>query len=412
MLPRVKSEACVRDYNPWRREHRLMSIWQSWLHHTWGMMVETAPWLLLGFLLAGVIQVLIPLQIVARHLGGDGWMGVLKAAVLGIPLTLCSCSVLPVATTLRKQGAGKGATASFLISTPEIGLDSLSLSYALLGPILTIARPLAALVTSLLAGTVIHYLERSASPPNRENPGQTPKPACRAIPCCAEIPRSFPRGRFAAILRFGFVDLFADLAAWLFVGFALAGLIPTLLPPEWIGRTIGGGLPAMLAMLLVGLPMYVCATSSTPIAAALIAQGISPGAALVFLLAGPATNIATMLVVARQLGVRSLVVYLISIALVAVGFGLAVDAVFPLGGVSAWKPSAHAHPVGSFTLSTVMGAVLVALMLHGVWVSARRRQPPSSSGPMSSGAGLEPNASLQPGRNRSSSGDRSFRIQT
>ncbi len=348
----------------------------SWLTATWDTILEAAPWLLFGFAAAGAIYVLLPAQQVARHLGRPGWGAVIKAALIGMPLPLCSCSVIPVASSLRQRGAGRGATASFLVSTPESGVDSIALSYALLGPFLAIVRPLAALVTAIAAGGLINVFDKTAVRDAGASLQQVPQPggATSGSCCCAHEhapprPTLLGRGREAA--QYGFVEMFADLAHWLVLGFILAGLVSALVPPGFFDRIVGGGLVAMLLMLVAGLPLYVCATSVTPLAAALIAKGVSPGAALVFLLVGPATNVATMVVVGRDLGRRSLAIYVISIAVVAVALGLAVDAM-PWASNAVDDARQHVHYHAASIWTWLAAIALCGLMLNGLRIRARR----------------------------------------
>ncbi len=336
-----------------------MSIIADWARETWQMTLEAAPWLLGGFLLAGVVYVLVPVGKVTRHLGKPGFVSVLKAALFGIPLPLCSCSVIPVASSIRKQGASRGAFVSFLISTPETGVDSFAISYVLLGPLLAVARPVAAFVTAITAGLLIG---RSGD----EHPGEDAHEDAGS--CCREGAKStepIGRNKIAVAFRYGLVDLITDLSPWLVLGFALAGLAAAIIPEGFLERHVGSGLPAMLLMSVIGLPLYVCATSSTPVAAALIARGLSPGAALVFLLVGPATNLATMVIVSRDLGKRGLAVYLMTIAVVAISFGMIIDAVFPLLSISpATMTGHHEHSVS--LIAWPAAVVLTLLTLNGL----------------------------------------------
>ena len=352
-----------------------MTIFADWAQQTWYMLVEAAPWLLGGFLLAGVVHVLVPVSAVTRHLGKPGASAIVKAALLGIPLPLCSCSVIPVASSIRRQGASRGAFASFLISTPETGVDSIAISYAMLGPFLTIVRPVAAFVTAVTAGllvgrsdgtSVARDIGDAGAPTGTDSCGSSQGCAAESSPADgASTTRRSLSGKMAAAVRYGLVDMITDLSPWLVLGFLLAGLAAAFIPQGFLESHVGAGLPAMLLMLVVGLPMYVCSTSSTPIAAALIARGLSPGAALVFLLAGPATNRATMVVVSRVLGRRGLVVYLISIAAVAILFGLLVDALLPSLPVSlAGLPDCSNEPVSS--TAWAMTLLVLLLTLNGL----------------------------------------------
>ncbi len=343
---------------------------------SWGMLLATGPWLLVGFLAAGVIHALVPVETMVRQLSGGGLASVVKAALVGIPLPLCSCGVIPVASSLRKHGASKGATAAFLISTPETGVDSIAVTYALLGPVMAVVRPVAALLTTLLAGGLIHWLDSdpTESVPDRVVAKQRSTSAVGAsesecgcpIDSCDADGQLQVRQKFVTALRYGSVEVFADLSHWLILGFVLGGVLSAMLPDGFLERQVGSGVRAMLVMVVVGVPMYVCATSSTPVAAALIARGLSPGAGLVFLLVGPATNLATLLVVVRDLGIRSAVIYLLSISVVAVACGLATDAIWSSWAVPAVRWSGG-HSEGS-ALSVVSAVLLVLLMMNGLRV--------------------------------------------
>jgi hypothetical protein len=327
-----------------------MSLVLDILGEIWFVLAASAPWFLIGCLGAGLLHALLPMSAVAKHLGGRGLGGILKATIAGIPLPLCSCSVIPMAASLRRRGASPGASSAFAVSTPETGVDSIALTYALLGPGLAIARPIAAFLSALAAGLGVAALGKRAERSSGTEPegedgesraacceqGETAKPASGSETCCAggacctapldeATPKSWPERTFDA-LHFAFLDLFDDLAVWLAAGFVIAGVMAALLPDDVLARWGGDSAWAPLVMLFAGLPLYVCATSSTPIAAALMLKGLSPGAALVFLLAGPATNAATMAWVLRDFGARALAVYLASIAVVALGLGYAVDA--------------------------------------------------------------------------------------
>lgn len=246
--------------------------------------------------------------------------------------------MLPAAVTLQKQGANKGAVTSFMISTPESGIDSIAITYALLDPIMTVARPVVAFFTAAIAGVAENLLEKSDSD-TQVHPDLT----CPVDQCCDGIncrPEDHKRHhsvaeKLGAGVRYAFTDFWNDLAGWFFIGLLAAGLIAVLIPEEMVKTYLGSGLPAMLFMLAVGIPLYICATASTPIAAALILKGVSPGAALVFLLAGPATNVAALTVMAGIIGKRATAIYLVAIAVSTVVFGLILDQVYLALGVSA-----------------------------------------------------------------------------
>jgi uncharacterized membrane protein YraQ (UPF0718 family) len=245
---------------------------------------------------------------------------------------------LPAAVSLRKQGASNGATTAFLISTPESGVDSISITYALLDPIMTVARPFVAFVTAAVAGISENIFGR-----NSENRRITPDLSCPVDGCCSGEgcdPKVHSRHhtfweKIKAGIGYAFGELWEDIAKWFLFGLLLAGLITVLIPDDVFSRYLGPGLPAMLLMLIVGIPLYICATASTPIAAALILKGVSPGAALVFLLTGPATNMASLTVLVGTLGKRATAIYLSAIAVCSVLFGLILDQIYASWGISA-----------------------------------------------------------------------------
>ena len=306
---------------------------------SWALFLEAAPYLFLGLLVAGLMYLFLSPQAIVKHLHRGRVSSVFKAALLGIPLPLCSCGVLPAAASLRKQGANKGATAAFLISTPESGVDSVAITYALLDPLMTLIRPLAAFITAFAAGIMENLFgwdesERELLP--------VVDLRCRVDACCDgqncppeehnkhhTLPEKLWKG-----IRYGFFDLYRELSGWIFVGFLVAGVITLWLPQDLTGKYLGGGFLTMLVMLAAGIPTYICATASTPVAAALILKGVSPGAALVFLLAGPATNVTSLTVLTQVLGKRGVVIYLGSIAICAVLFGLATDWLYSFLGIS------------------------------------------------------------------------------
>jgi len=315
----------------------LINFISQTLQASWLLFREAAIYMLFGLLIGGLLKVFMSAEYVAKHLGKGRFSSVFKAALMGIPIPLCSCGVLPAAASLKKQGANNGATTAFLISTPESGIDSISITWALLDPIMTIARPVAAFISAITAGLA----ENLFNPPRQ----QTTPP----IPCgcstdhnhsdsCTPTTITPPKSLFTKIgsaIHHAGSDLWAELAGWFFFGLLLAGAVTVLVPDDMMGRYLGGGFTSMLLMLAVGIPLYICATASTPIAAALIMKGVSPGTCLVFLLVGPATNMASISVLTGLLGKRATALYLVSISLMSILCGLAVDAVYLSLGISA-----------------------------------------------------------------------------
>ncbi len=297
----------------------------SFLNNLLDLYLDAAPWLVLGLVAAGLIKAWLPAERLNRWLGGNDLWAVTKAAFIGAPLPLCSCGVLPAALGLRRAGASPGPTLSFLISTPETGPDSIALSYALLGPFMAVVRPIAAIFSAIFTGFLGLFIHEPARPllSVEDMPASG---CCTGGSCCSEAepePVGFLKNTWQGIVH-AFTDILDDLVLWLVIGLLLAALMAVLIPPlamaEW-----GSGLDAKLLMLLAGIPVYVCATASTPVAAGLLLAGISPGTVLVFLLAGPATNIATIGVIHKEMGRAATIVYLLGISLTSVGLGIVTD---------------------------------------------------------------------------------------
>ena len=288
----------------------------------WSLSLEAAPWLLLGLIIGGLFKSLIPTPFLHRHLTQPGLGAITKAAILGMPLPLCSCGVIPAAMGLRRAGASKPATTSFLVSTPETGVDSISITYAMMGPVMAIIRPIAAVFSALLTGLLVLFF--ADNNPHVEQAAQTP--------CCGSTSAETPSDplkqsvlqKALAGLWYALTDLYQDILKWLLIGLLFAAAVQAFVPSDWLLQW-GDGWLAMLVMLLVGIPMYVCATASTPIATGFLLAGISPGAVLVYLLAGPATNMATLGVVRDQMGVRTMWLYLLGIISSALLVGLVVN---------------------------------------------------------------------------------------
>ncbi len=329
------------------------------LNSCWRMLAEAAPYILFGFFVAGLLKGAFPDDLISRHLGGSSVASVIKAALFGIPLPLCSCGVIPAAIGLRRQGAGRGASAAFLVSTPESGVDSMAITYALLDPVMTVLRPIAALLTAIVTGLLINLMPEKAVPPT---PG--PDAACSDDCCEPPLPQLRGPARLLAGVRYAFGELLRDIGGWLLLGIAIAGVIDALVPDAFFTGLGDSQLTMMLAMLVVGIPLYICASASTPIAAALILKGISPGAALVFLLAGPATNAATVTLVARFWGKGATVVYLLSIAACSLLFGWVTDSLYQAAG---WDIVGQVHAAvetGPAWWEMASAALLLAIILR------------------------------------------------
>jgi len=326
----------------------------------WGTLSAMAPYLLFGFLVAGTLSVMISPETVERHLGRRGIWGPLKAALFGVPLPLCSCGVIPVAASLRRHGASRGATTAFLISTPQTGVDSIFVTFSILGPIFTVVRPIVAFVSGVLGGAAVDVLDR-------KDDEESSAPVRCEGECCNPQAEG---GRFMHVLRYGFVTLPRDIGTALLVGILIAGVISAAVPGDRLGeylgaeRGLGRDILAMFVMMIVGLPLYVCATASVPVAAALILKGVSPGAALVFLMTGPATNAATIATVWKTMGKRTAVTYLATVAVTAFAAGLLLNHIDPRA--ESMTHAGHsmlpswAGTVAAVALLGVLGAALIA----------------------------------------------------
>lgn len=308
----------------------------------WAVYLDTAFWLLLGLVAAGFVKAFIPEQAMQRWLGGRGISAIGRAALFGAPLPLCSCGVLPAAIGLRRGGASKEATVSFLISTPETSIDSVTVTYALMGPVMAIYRPFAALLSAVVTGMMtilVNDEKQQAQETTADTSCCAPKTDCcspvpKSVSCCSSSAAETPSccetttrvesAKWKLALRFAGAELLDDISKWLFIGIVIAGTMTTVIPDGWLAQW-GQGLVAMLVMLLVGIPMYICAVASTPVAAGLILAGVSPGTVLVFLLVGPATNIASLVLVKKELGLNVTLVYLLGISLVSIVMGLLLD---------------------------------------------------------------------------------------
>jgi uncharacterized membrane protein YraQ (UPF0718 family)/copper chaperone CopZ len=326
---------------------------------TWTLTAEMAPYLLFGFALAGALSVFIREETVGRHLGGRGLGAACRAAMIGVPLPLCSCGVIPVAASLRRHGAGKGATLSFRASTPQTGVDSIAATWGLLGPLFAGIRVVVAFLTGLIAGTLT---DRFAGE-DRAAPAPTPSPDRPAK-------KRSPGESVVAALRYGFWTLPKDIGMSLLVGLILAGMISSVLPDSFFAGHFGGSWLAYLAALAVAIPMYVCSTGSIPLATAMISAGISPGAALVFLIAGPATNTATLATTYRLFGGKITAIYLLTLILCALGAGILLDTFLP-AAIAVEPTHRHAegigwmqHLCGLLLIATIAGA-LIARPKHG-----------------------------------------------
>ena len=316
------------------------------------LFTESAPFLLMGLFLAAIVRLVIPDKWINKVLGKNS--SVVTAALIGTPLPLCSCSVIPAAMGIRRAGASKASTASFMVATPETGLDSIGVTYALMGPVMTIARPIAAIISAIVAGTLVRFWDVETLPKFEE-----------VKSCCKNANNEItPIGfleKSKTVIQYGYGKLLADFMGWLLVGLFFAALIQTFVPASLFSE-YGSGVPAMMLIILISIPMYICATASTPIAAGMMLAGISPGAALVFMLAGPATNIATLMVVKNELGIRSLFGYLTGVIISALVTGLLFDALLNYYDISIAVKMGDHNDMTSL-LYTLCAVILASLIV-------------------------------------------------
>jgi len=325
---------------------------------------EASPWLLLGLLIAGLMKAWVPTKILSKHLGG-GHKSIIKAALIGAPLPLCSCGVIPVATELRRSGASKPATAAFLVATPETGVDSISVSYAMLGPIMAIYRPITAIASAIITGLLVSLIKERDTDDETgvaHTKGATTSSCCsktnalpevevtKEINCCSNPSAAMSNKPTLALnktsqgIKYATTQLIDDIIIWLVIGLLFATLVKTFLPEDFL-LSYGSGLGAMLMMMFISIPMYICATASTPIAAGFILAGLSPGTALVFMMAGPATNISTLGVIKNEMGAKVLIHYLLGISLCAIAFGGFLDFSLNYYDINITEQMQHSHTI-------------------------------------------------------------------
>ncbi len=341
------------------------------LENTLHIALISAPWLLLGLVAAGLIHAWLPMKTVGRALGGSGLGAVVRAALVGAPLPLCSCGTLPAAFSLKRSGASPASTTSFLIATPETGVDSIALSWVLLGPVMALLRPLAAILSAISAGLLVGRTGNGSLESGEALPTVI-QPSCDSETCCNCTDSEGPADEGQGIWRrsfdglgYAFSDLLDDLALWLAIGIVAAGAVVTLAPPNLLAAW-GSGLLAMVLILLISVPMYVCATASTPLAHAMLYAGVSPGTVLVFLLAGPASNLASIVLIRKELGGRALAAYLVGVAGISVLLGLMLDFTVASFGFDILAGMASAGGEGSETPTPVAWLSLSILLITGI----------------------------------------------
>lgn len=333
------------------------------LNKFWVILTDMSPYLLFGFLVAGIMSVFISPKLVETHLGGRGIWPVVKASLFGIPLPLCSCGVIPVTVSLRKHGASRGASISFLLSTPQTGIDSLFVTYGMLGPVFAVFRPLIAFVTGIVGGTAVEALTPSdIKPEDRQENDDTKSPDSKCQDSCC---KKTHEDKISRLFKYGFLTLPKDIGGAMLTGLVIAALIGVFVPEDFILKGVEtlGTFGTMLVMMVLGIPVYVCATASVPLAAVMIAKGISPGAALVFLMTGPATNAAAFATIWKAMGGRTALVYILSVIGCALGSGLLLDLMFPELAVE----FQHTHAMAPSVFGHISAILLLVVLIKGIY---------------------------------------------
>ncbi|MDK2827169.1 MAG: uncharacterized protein PWQ63_1441 [Methanolobus sp.] len=373
----------------------ISSIILGILTESWSLFEEAAPYLFLGFVVAGLLHALVPDEKILKYLGKSAgkFRSAFNASLIGIPLPLCSCGVVPTALSLKNRGATKGATLSFLISTPETGVDSIAITYALLDPIMTVFRPIASMTTALFTGIAENIMGEKRDSKKSLFSSENGSITLMQAPTCSDSSCSCHSGtvpdedasiftKIKEALKYSFVELLGDISGWLMVGILIAGIISYAIPDEFVGNYLGGGVFSMILMLVIGIPLYICATASTPLAAALVSKGMSPGTAFVFLLAGPATNAATITMVTKFLGKRSAALYLTMIAVCSLAFGLLLDMIYFRLGIKASSIVGSASEVLDPWIKTAFALLLIPFIIHGIYKQRKLKKGKTSSSSM------------------------------
>ena len=334
-----------------------MEIINKILLAIWDMFLEMSPYLLLGFAFAGILHVLIPKSVVTKQIGKKGFLSVIKATLLGVPLPLCSCGVIPTGVSFYHNGARKGATNAFLISTPQTGVDSILVTSSLMNWTWAIARPIIALITGVFGGLLTDKMDDG-----------TEFKAVEECSDCGDDDCSVPQKKhwLVEIFNYAFIEFLGDISRQLVVGILIAVAITLLIPPTVFSEYLTNPFVNMLLILVASIPLYVCATGSVPIGASLLTLGVSPGAVLVFLMAGPATNAATLTVLWKSLGKKATLAYLISIIAGALLFGIIIDYVLPTEWftISADEVNQHIHKASDSWIAISSAIVLISLILY------------------------------------------------
>ena len=324
----------------------------EFIHSLWKFLTLSAPYLLFGLFLAGLIHQYVSVDTIKKWFGGNKFTGVMKASLIGVPLPLCSCSVIPAAVTLKKNGASNGATSGFLIATPESGVDSILVTWGMMDPLMTIVRPIAAFVSAFFAGLLQIVFKTDIDVPQQEEA----KSCCASTSCGSEKKKE---NKLLKAIQYAYVDLLEDIALWLSFGILVGAMVDVFVPPDVFSNF--DGFTARIAFILIGVPVYICASASTPIAASLILKGLSPGTALIMLMVGPATNISNLLVLQKYMGKKAIVVNVLAISITALAFSFVVDWLYQVLNLPLNYKITAEHEHTSLLMNILTGVFLMLL---------------------------------------------------
>jgi uncharacterized membrane protein YraQ (UPF0718 family)/copper chaperone CopZ len=341
--------------------------------HIYNIFIEISPFLLLGLFFVGLLHIFFSKEFIIKHIGKDNVGSIVKASVLGVPLPLCSCGVIPTAIYMAKNGASKGAVISFLISTPQTGIDSIMATYGMLGWVFAIYRPIIAFVSGILGGIIVNIFSKEPMTINVEDSKKVEASSCSSGSCNSSTCGTTPvkkQNTFTKFYHYAFVEFLDDIAVHFIIGIIISGLISFFIPEEFfIKYSLGSGILGMLVMIAVGLPMYICATASIPIAITLMLKGVSPGAAFVFLTVGPLTNAASLAILSKIFTKKVIIIYATSASVIAIIAGLSLDLIVNAFSLQEFviptMASGHMHDGGFLHTIYIVSAWIFAFMLLG-----------------------------------------------
>ncbi|MFC2130856.1 SO_0444 family Cu/Zn efflux transporter [Bacteroidota bacterium] len=354
------------------------------LKETGFLFLDMAPYLLIGLLFVGILNLLFNKELIIKYVGKNNFWSVFKAALFGIPLPLCSCGVVPSAVYMAKNGASKGSVVSFLISTPQTGIDSMIATYGMMGWVFAIFRPVAALIMGVIGGAAVrlinngdHQLKETTFETLKSIEGNSidacydENENCEDDNCNCNTEKNKERGKFRKFFHYSFVEFLDDISVQFVIGLFISGIIAYLIPDGFFESSfLNNGIAGMLLMILVGVPMYVCATASIPIAVTLMLKGFSPGVAFVFLAVGPATNAASFTIIMNVLGKKTAILYVAVISITAIAFGLLLDKLFIILGINPIEMLTHMHGhdmLISEELKWILGGIFFILVIASLY---------------------------------------------